>query len=100
MTPLSLAALRQQVDRLRLPDGVNAMIVGRDPANLIAATIVGHDRDLSLLLYGIEDGLAVCPDLTAGQRVAILAPAAHQRALTLLVERASSEVVATMSVGE
>jgi hypothetical protein len=98
MTGISLGDVRARIAALALPEGVDAVVVARDAASIAAAALVADGQDLLLLPYRIEDGLAACDDLEAGQRVVVLAPAAHQRALGLLVERAGAELLATLEL--
>lgn len=98
MTAIALGDVRARIVDLVLPEGVDAVVVGRDAPSIAAAALVADGRDLLLLPYRIEDGLAMCDDLEAGRRVVVLAPAAHQRALGLLVERAGAELLATLEL--
>ena len=98
MSAIRLADIRARIADLAVPDGADAIVVGRDAASIAAAALVAGGRDLDLLPYRIEDGLALCDGLAAGWRVVVLAPAGHQRALGLLVERAGAEVLAALEL--
>lgn len=98
MTPIPLREIRARIAHLALPDGADAIVIGRDAASIAAAALAADGRDLELLPYRIEDGLAMCDDLAAGRRVVVLAPAAHHRALGLLVERAGAELLGALEL--
>lgn len=98
MTRIALADARTRIAGLELPADANAIVVGREASNLLAAALMAGERDVDVLTYAVEDGLAVCDDLSPGLRIAILAPSGHHKALELLIERAGASLAGVLAL--